>query len=358
MYKKILTILILGLAIKTSAQNYNPFVAQGIVAPAPITDQNGNAVLSFVVGNSGDNILPLVTNQEMLLVISLSRGVPNHPSDPVAALGGSFKMYFNWQYDSVTNSFLGTQNQLIPDALNGGAGNISIAYHVMTPSLIGSPQNGFNVNITPPAYSIGINSVNDDQVSSYTYTDFVVPLTWKSFDVSPLDCSVRIDWATFEEKNTSHFEIQRKSHSASDFETIGFVKAAGNSTVEKNYQLTDRNVNAGNYQYRIKSVDIDGQYVYSEIRNVALHCEQEELIYVYPNPVVGQASLVIRTLQDDNFNIRLTDMAGKLIYQRDEQLNNEAKTILLPTNDLPNGMYHLSVKNSYDTKFFKIHKLQ
>jgi hypothetical protein len=89
-----------------------------------------------------------------------------------------------------------------------------------------------------------------------------------------------------------------------------------------------------------------------------LNCAQEELIYVFPNPTIGNASLVIRTVQDDNFNIRLTDMAGKLIYQRDEQLNNEAKTILLPTNDLPNGIYNLSVKNSYDTKFFKIHKLQ
>jgi hypothetical protein len=358
MYKKILTILILGLACNSYAQNYNPFVAQGIIAPAPITDQNGNAVLGFIVGNSGDNALPLVNNQEMLLVISLSRGVPNHAADPVAALSGSFKSYFNWQYDSVTNSFLGTQNQLIPDALNGGVGDISIAYHVMTPSLIGSPQNGFNVNVTPPAYTIGINSVNDDQVSSYTYTDFVVPLTWKSFDVSPVDCSVRIDWATFEEKNTSHFEIQRKAQGATDFSGIATLKAAGNTSVEKNYTYADRNLNDGNYQYRIKSVDLDGQSVYSSIRNVVLNCAQEELMYVFPNPAIGNASLVIRTVQDDNFNIRLTDMAGKLIYQRDEQLNNEAKTILLPTNDLPNGIYNLSVKNSYDTKFFKIHKLQ
>lgn len=358
MNNKILTILMLGLALSTQAQNFNPFVAQGTVTPSPIVNPNGNASVSFIVGNSGDNLLPLVANQEMLLVISLSNGRPNHPSDPVMAIGGTYKDYFNWVYDSLTNSFLGKQNQLIPDALNGGVGNITIQYHVTAFSQMLNPQNGFNVNITPPPYANGSNSMNDDQVSSYTYTNIPVPVDWKSFTVAATDCSVRVEWATFQEKNTSHFEIQRKAEGGSDFENVGTLKAAGNSSLQKDYVFIDRDLNDGDYQYRIKSVDIDGKFVFSDVQHVQMKCGVDELIYVFPNPTRDVVNLVIRTLEDDNFNITLTDLSGRLIYQLDAQLNNQAKTITLPTNDLPNGIYHLCVKNSYETKIFKIHKLQ
>lgn len=153
------------------AQNYNPFVAQGVISPSPLYDvaSNGTGQISFMVGNSGDDPLPLITNQEMMLVISLSRGVPNN-LNPISALGGSFVGYFDWLYDGVTKSYLGTQNQTIPGALSGGVGYITIQYKVTLNSTALSPQNGFNVNVTPPPYTNGVNSLNDDQVSSYTWS--------------------------------------------------------------------------------------------------------------------------------------------------------------------------------------------
>ncbi len=357
MYKKILTIIFAAFALQADAQNYNPFVVQGQVSPAPMpaSEQNGTAQLSFLVGNSGDDMLPLVTNQEMILIITLSRGIPDN-ANPIDALGGTFKSYFNWSYDVPTHTYSGIQNQNLPAALSGGVGNITIAYAATSNSSSGSPQNGFNVNLTPPPYTNGINSVNDDQLSSYTFTNTPLPVWWKSFDVSEADCSVRLDWVTYKEQNISHFEIQRKGSASSDFQTIYTVKAAGNSDIENSYVYFDRNLVNGNYQYRIKSVDIDKQFVYSTIENAQLKCGEDELMYIFPNPAKEDVSLVIRTLLQDNFIITLSDITGKIIYESNQELNSEVKTFILPVNSLPNGLYNLSVKNTYDTRYFKIQK--
>lgn len=77
-------------AIFANAQSWNPYVNQAITDPAPLLpwEFGGTGVLSFNVGNSGSDPLPLVVNQEMGLVITLSSGVPNN-TDPLEALGGT-----------------------------------------------------------------------------------------------------------------------------------------------------------------------------------------------------------------------------------------------------------------------------
>jgi hypothetical protein len=77
-------------SLSVPAQSYNPYVNQGKVTPAPMlpVEFNGEGILSFNVGNSGSNPLPLVANQEMTLAITLSYGIPGN-ADPLAALAGT-----------------------------------------------------------------------------------------------------------------------------------------------------------------------------------------------------------------------------------------------------------------------------
>lgn len=167
----VLCLMFLGASQEMHAQSYNPFVIQATVTPDPIYDvaSNGTGQISCIVGNSGDDDLTLVTNQEMLIVITLSRGEPNN-ANPISAVGGTLSSYFDWYYDAPSTSYMGVQNQTIPSALNGGVGTITVDYKVTSNSVSTSPQNGFNINITPPAYTNGINTLNDDFGSSYTWT--------------------------------------------------------------------------------------------------------------------------------------------------------------------------------------------
>ena len=154
--------------LMASAVSYNPFVNAGVVSPAPLLPAEfaGTGVLSFHTGNTGGDDLLLVVGQEMKLDLTLSDGIPNTAvGSELSALGGTALAYFNWSYNAGTKTYTGVQNQTIPAQFNG---TVTIQYKVTVNSFLsGTPQNGFNVNLTPPA---GRNdSGSDDSVSSYTY---------------------------------------------------------------------------------------------------------------------------------------------------------------------------------------------
>jgi CshA-type fibril repeat protein len=166
----------------SSAQqvSYNPFLVQGIVSPAPMlpVEFNGTGVVAFDVGNTGSTELDLRSGQEMRLVVSLSKGVPNvsDPNDPVAALaalGGDGVEWFDWTYTPGNATFEGIQRMTIPGSTPGfpSRRTITIQYRVTENSFLGaSPtvSNGFNANLTPPPYS-NPQPTDDDTVSSYTF---------------------------------------------------------------------------------------------------------------------------------------------------------------------------------------------
>lgn len=155
--------------------SWNPYLVQGFVSPAPMlpAECNGTGNLIFDVGNTGSSDIVWVTNQPMLLTISLSYGVPNvvNPNDTaqaITAVTGPGAAWFNWEYFPAQKTFRGTQKATIPgDARR----TISIAYKVTQNSFINtSYQNGYNCNISPPGYT-NPQPTDDDTVAAYTYVE-------------------------------------------------------------------------------------------------------------------------------------------------------------------------------------------
>jgi hypothetical protein len=163
-------------------ESWNPYLNQGIISPAPLlpAEFNGTGVGTLNVGNTGSSVLPLVAGDEIELRITLSSGLPNNVN-PMAALGGSGLSYFNWTYNAGLNRYTGIQNQPFPGEM---LENISVAYRVTENTTLGNANNGFIATLIPPDYANGINSQDDDEVSSYTFvraTDFGdAPLTYGS----------------------------------------------------------------------------------------------------------------------------------------------------------------------------------
>ncbi len=153
--------------------SWNPYLIQGVVSPAPMipAEFNGTGTLTFDVGNTGSSDIVWVTNQEMLLTISLSYGVPNvaNPNDPaqaITAVTGPGAAWFSWEYFPAQNTLRGRQKATIPGSSRQ---TINIAYKVTKNSFFGaSYQNGYNVNISPPGYT-NPQPTNDDTVAAYTY---------------------------------------------------------------------------------------------------------------------------------------------------------------------------------------------
>lgn len=162
-------LLLLPLALGLSAQDYNPFVSGPTISPAPMPDlqSNGSALFSFNIGNSGTLAMPVVGTQSLKISMTLLRGVPNTTGNVSNAVSGSWAQYFSWTFDSFVNTLIGTQIQTLPA---NASGSITVDYLVTSNSTASSPQNGFNLNLVPPPYSVGTNLQSDDNVSAFSYT--------------------------------------------------------------------------------------------------------------------------------------------------------------------------------------------
>ena len=194
------------LVAQAQAPVYNPYLSAASVSPAPLApvEFNGTGVLTFTIGNGGtDGLLwdPAIPNNDMIVVITLSRGVPNVPTldatTALDALGGTFSSMFDWTYDVATNTYNGRQVQTIAA---GASGTIVIQYKVTENSFQLGPQNGFNVNLTPPPIPTGrislrmMPSTLIPTQNSATLVTLLIPIRWPTISLTAKIISVT--WST------------------------------------------------------------------------------------------------------------------------------------------------------------------
>jgi hypothetical protein len=124
--------------------------------------------------------------------------------------------------------------------------------------------------------------------TSWTLAPLPVELT--SFTASVTDYSIQLHWKTATEINNYGFEVERldgeRSTTGEVWKKIGFVEGYGNSNSEKEYDFVDKNVSlAGRYSYRLRQIDTDGSFDYSEVVEVGLAAPSRfGISQNYPNP--------------------------------------------------------------------------
>ena len=172
-----------------------------------------------------------------------------------------------------------------------------------------------------------------------------LPLTLLSFTAQPAGNTVKLNWATSNEINVSHFEIERSSDGVA-FSKIGVVNSMSASNTN-NYNYVDATPQNGTNFYRLKMLDMDGRFEFSKIVNV--HFSSEHLVRIYPVP----ASTTI-TLQGANQfkQLEIVDMQGRILLRKNISLQNETINI----SSLAKGMYLIKLSNGKKTvseKFVK-----
>ncbi len=227
-----------------------------------------------------------------------------------------------------------------------------------------SATNPGNIPISSQAATYG--TFNGDHTYSATFNNgfsgFGVGI-----DVSPLPVELleftgehlsgkgnQLNWTTVSEENTSHFEVERSIDSR-EFEMIGSkIDAAGNSTEKLDYAYLDENPKSGINYYRLKMIDLDGSYEYSQIINI----NNNDLLDITfaPNPTKGEVIISFNQNINDNIQIELFNLSGKLIKERSLRLNNENQ-ILFNMDELAKGTYFVRItanNNSYGEKMIKL----
>jgi hypothetical protein len=189
-----------------------------------------------------------------------------------------------------------------------------------------------------------------------------VPVKLISFTAVKNKADVDVTWQTASEMNNDHFDIER-STDGKQFSTIGEQRGAGTSRDIIAYAFTDHTASQAFLQsnilyYRLKQVDIDGNYTYSDIVNVANAVPgQFEIVSVKPNPFASGFELNYLSSSLAPVTIEITDVIGKMVFSRDIQVSKGANTFTMPADiDLKDGVYFVRLMQNNDFKMVRVVK--
>jgi hypothetical protein len=169
-----------------------------------------------------------------------------------------------------------------------------------------------------------------------------LPVTLTSFDAIAKGAAVELTWSTASESNSSHFAVERSSNGR-DFKEIGRVRSSGNSTTAKNYSFTDKAPLTGKNYYRLKMVDLDATFKFSEMRTVSMNGSDLEFSFG-PNPVQTEASIRINGSQRVRLTLTVTDLMGRTMKSMNFLKSENNFTQKIGLAELPAGQYVLSIK--------------
>ena len=144
----------------------------------------------------------------------------------------------------------------------------------------------------------------------------VLPVELRSFTAALNENNITLSWKTSTEVNNRGFEIEKKISEATvldnNWNKIGFVKGNGNSNSPKDYSFVDKNLTGGGkYQYRLKQIDNDGRFKYSNIIEVEVMPNENSLLQNYPNPFNPVTNFKFQIVKPGLVTLKIYDMLGK-----------------------------------------------
>ena len=158
----------------------------------------------------------------------------------------------------------------------------------------------------------------------FDFTDIAGPVELESFEGKFNGESVSLDWKTATEVNNFGFNIER-SFDSTNWSKVGFVKGYGNSNVPHNYSFIDNNfISSGNYFYRLKQIDNDGSFEYSNIITVnVVSPVQYTLRQNYPNPFNPTTTIEYSLPKDSFVIVKVFDILGRQVKTLIDKFQNK-----------------------------------
>ncbi|OGU76472.1 MAG: hypothetical protein A2V93_03400 [Ignavibacteria bacterium RBG_16_34_14] len=175
-----------------------------------------------------------------------------------------------------------------------------------------------------------------------------MPVELVSFTAETRGNFVMLKWNTASEINNNGFEIERLHPQGVDWEKIGFVDGRGTTTVNQFYSFTNFIKDYGKYSYRLKQIDFDGSYEYSnEVTvNAGLIPADFALEQNYPNPFNPSTNIKIALPKTSEIKLSVYNTLGELVkIVTQEILPAGDYTFEFNGFDLPSGIYIYELKS-------------
>jgi hypothetical protein len=258
-----------------------------------------------------------------------------------------------------------------------GYGNDSLYYSWLTQGSFDAPltagvdgavailgQNAINVPAGQSTiFYFGV-SLGTDQASCISNMDLcqqkffvILPVELTSFIGTPQGNSVILDWTTATELNNRGFEIERQIDGA--WVTVGFVEGKGTTSDVQSYRFTDKLdlVKAQTISYRLRQIDFDGTYSYSNEIEVEYSPVPNNLVLEqnYPNPFNPTTKINYQLPANGFVNLKIFDALGNEVITLLNQVQNEGvHSIDFNADNLTSGIYFYTLRFNDVTKSNKM----
>lgn len=192
--------------------------------------------------------------------------------------------------------------------------------------------------------NIGSNITRQKAIyfSAFSYIQATLPVTYQSFTATNNNNDILLRWATSKEVNNKYFEVER-SFDGRNFTKIAQVEASTNNNIglTSQYQLLDNDkslLQNDRANYRLKQVDANGRFNYSNIVSVKLNSTNN--ISILPNPFIDKLTAQYASNKAATTTLVITNAAGKAIISKQQTANKGTNTIQIDNlSNLATGMY-------------------
>jgi hypothetical protein len=192
---------------------------------------------------------------------------------------------------------------------------------------------------TPATQAITINSISGfSQTALGTTSSPPLPVEQLSLTATPLNTEVQLDWTTQQEANNWGFFVEMQRPSSAHFEGVGFVNGNNTTQTPSHYRFRVPDLSPGTYHFRLRQVDFDGNYAFSEVVEATLVAPANSgTLRVFPNPSAG--SFTVACEGATGAHLRVVNMLGQEVWLG--TLNTESQSLSL---ELPAGIYTLQAQ--------------
>ena len=214
-------------------------------------------------------------------------------------------------------------------------------------------------------YLIAVDEWSPNAGSGYTMTfggtaglDCVVlPVELSEFNAEyvPDHDVVDITWATESERDNDYFVVE-KSLDGNTFHELAKVNGVGNSTMETKYYAVDNNPQVGVNYYRLKQVDVNGEFNYSPLKSVNLLDDAYDIISVSPNPTNNETTISFNCYNKEEATLKLYDSKGNLFETAIIDCTPGGNQVKIDLSSKPDGVYFVTIttnNKAYNTKLLK-----
>ncbi len=318
----------------------NPVVISVVDADVTI---NGGAGSTFVNGDiavSGNGTMFALANNGSG-VTQIFVGLPN---------GGSTQLTKKW--DLIVNAngpgtaddevFTGTVNGVAFDALGAIYLSCADGLYYLSQSTVNGADGTVVCTLVHEVSGL------QDLASNFFPNQTVFPVELISFTGSLRSNITTLRWETENEQNFDHFEIERRTDNAGNYTKIGEKASLGSSS--RSYYTFDDNlgsVSGSAFNYRLKIVDQDGKFKYSNIILIRKDLKMITGIMLSPNPVIsGIATARFTASADGMVNLHVVDMSGKTVLTQMAKVYEGENSVSINNLDrLQPGIYMLKMED-------------